>query len=36
MQITQNIFESDFIEKHQNFIQNDAKRYFQIYDIETI
>lgn len=36
MQITQNIFEVDFIKKHQDFIQNDAKRYFEIYDIETI
>jgi hypothetical protein len=36
MQITKNIFESDFIQKHQDFIQNDAKKYFDIYDIETI
>ena len=36
MQITHNIFEPNFIQKHQNFIQNDAKKYFEIYDIETI
>lgn len=36
MQITQNIFEADFVQKHHDFIQNDAKKYFEIYDIETI
>jgi hypothetical protein len=36
MQITQNIFEAEFIQKHHDFIQNDAKKYFEIYDIETI
>jgi len=36
MQITQNIYEESFIQKHHDFIQNDAKKYFEIYDIETI
>jgi len=36
MQITKNIFEADYIKQHQEFIQNDAKKYFEIYDIETI
>ena len=36
MQITHNIFEPDFIQKHQDFIQNNPKKYFEIYDIETI
>jgi hypothetical protein len=36
MQITKNIFEENFIKKHHNFIQNDEKKYFEIYDIETI
>tara|TARA_Y100001960_G_C14045706_1_gene527325 strand:- start:72 stop:356 length:285 start_codon:yes stop_codon:yes gene_type:complete len=36
MQITKNIFDTSFIEQHHHFIQNDAKKYFEIYDIETI
>lgn len=36
MQITKNIFDTSFIEQHHHFIKNDAKKYFEIYDIETI
>ena len=36
MQITENIFDETFVKLHHDFIQNDAKRYFKIYDIETI
>jgi hypothetical protein len=36
MQITENIFDETFVKLHHDFIQNDAKRYFEIYDIETI
>lgn len=36
MQLTVNIFEKSFLDMRDNIIQNDEKKYFKMYDIETI